>query len=197
MRKHRIALITLLLIADVVRSSGQTTTQIAAPTDVNAVVGVKALFRNGKGEILLVFDDRRQAWEVPGASHQGQSTTKDLMNALALDLGITYEGYRLGGLFTYHNPQRGITILRPYYMGRFQDYIDGKGFKDRQKTKWFSLSEAKKIILYPASILIVEKLVREPTRVWGGAFEEYGYTSPMTDRGAVKFRIIEDFYRLK
>jgi hypothetical protein len=33
--------------------------------------------------------------------------------------------------------------------------------------------------------------------MWGGAFEESGSTSPMTDRGAVKFRIIEDFYPLK
>ena len=197
MRKHRIAVITLLLIAYVVQTPGQTTTQTVAPTDVNAVVGVKALFRNEKGEIVLVFDDNRKAWEVPGTSHQGEATTKDLMNVLARDLGITYGDYQLGGLFTYHNPQRRTTIVRPYYMGRFRGYIDGKGFRDREKMKWFSFSEAKKIILYPASILIVGKLLREPTRVWGGAFEEYGYTSPMTDRGAVKFRIIEDFYRLK
>lgn len=197
MRRHKIVLISLLLIAWVVAVPGQTPNQTAAPTDVNAIVGVKVLFINGKGEILLVFDDRRQAWEVPGSTQQGQATTRDLINAVARDLGITYNDYRLGGLFTYHNPQRGTTIVRPYYTARVQAYVNGKGFRDNQKTNWFGFYEAKKIILYPASILIVEKILREPSKVWGGAFEEYGYTSPMIDRNAVKFRIIENFYRLK
>ncbi|HEV2841020.1 MAG TPA: hypothetical protein VGW39_06840 [Chthoniobacterales bacterium] len=196
MPRHHGALIALLLIAPVASAQGQTATEPTKPAERNAVVGVKALFQNESDEILLVFDDRRQAWEVPGTSHEGKLTTSNLMEAMARDLGITCGGYQLGGLFTYHNPQTGTTILRPYFRARFLDYIDGAGFKEGEKTKWFSLTEAKKVIPYPASVLIVEKLLDQPERVWGGAFEEYGYTSPMTDRAAVKFRIIEDFYPL-
>lgn len=116
---------------------------------------------------------------------------------MARDVGITYEDFRLGGVFTYHNPQTGTTIVRPYYTARFRSYLDGTGLKEGDKAKWFTLSKAKKVIPYPASVRIIEKLLREPAQVWGGAFEEYGYTSPMTDRSSVKFRIIEDFYRLK
>lgn len=165
--------------------------------NVNASVGVKALFQNDREEILLVFDDRRQAWEVPGTAHEGQATMRNLMDTMAQEIGITYGDYRLGGLFTYHNPQSGATIVRPYYTAKFRGYIDGKGFKDGEKTRWFGFSEAKKVIPYPASVRIVEKLLGEPTTIWGGAFEEHGYTSPMTERTVVKFRIIEDFYQLK
>lgn len=197
MPRHHGAVIALLLIAPIASALGQAAPEPAKPAERNAVVGVKALFQNANGEILLVFDDRRQAWEVPGMSHEGKLTTSNLMDALARDLGITYRDYRLGGLFTYHNPQTGTTIVRPYFRARFRDYLDGTGFKDGAKSKWFNLIEAKKVIPYPASVLIVEKLLGQPERVWGGAFEEYGYTSPMTDRAAVKFRIIEDFYSLK
>ncbi len=193
MQKPSGALIALLLIAAVVPALAQTPAEPAKPV----VVGVKALFRNAKGEILLVFDERRQAWEVPGTSHEGNLTSRNLVDGVARDLGITCDDYQLGGLFTYHNPQTGATILRPYYTARFRDFLGGSAFKDAHKTKWFSLAEAKKVIPYPASVLIVEKLLSEPERVWGGAFEESGYTSPMTDRGAVKFRITENFYPLK
>lgn len=191
------ALTVLLLIASAASAPGQTATQPAKPAERPAAVGVKALFQNAKGEILLVFDDRRQAWEVPGTSHEGTLTTNNLIDTLARDLGIRCEDCQLGGLFTYLNPQTGTTILRPYFKARFRDYIAGTGLKDGEKTKWFGLTEAKKVIPYPASVLIVDKLLGQPERVWGGAFEEYGYTSPMTDRAAIKFRIIEDFYPLK
>ena len=163
----------------------------------NAVVGVKAMFRNEKDEILLVFDDRRQAWEVPGTTHQGQATARNLIDALASELGITYTGLGLRGLFTYHNPQTGTTIVRPYYTAQFRGFLDGKALKDSVKSKWFSLAEVKKVVPYPASVQIVDKLSRQPEHVWAAAFEEYGYTSPMTDRTAVKFRVLEDFYELK
>src|ERR1044072_3804762 len=165
--------------------------------DVNATVGIKALFQNDRGEILLVFDDRRQAWEVPGVAHQGQSTLKNLMDTIARETGITYGDYRLGGLFTYHNPQSGTTIVRPYFTAKFRGYVAAKGFADGEKAKWFSLTGASKVIPYPASVRIVEKLLRNPERIWAAAFEEYGYASPMTDRASVKFRIIEDFYQLR
>lgn len=162
----------------------------------SATVGVKALFRNDKDEILLVFDERRQAWEVPGSSHQGQATARQVIDALALDLGITFTQLRLGGLFTYHNPETDTTIVRPYYMAQFLSYLEGKSSKDTTKSKWFSLAEARKVIPYPASVQIIDRLLREPAHVWAAAFEEYGYTSPMTARPAVKFRVLEDFYQL-
>jgi hypothetical protein len=157
----------------------------------NAVVGLKVLIRNDKNEILLVYDDRRQAWEVPGSTHQGEATVRNVIDMVASEFGITYAGLRLGGLFTYHNPETGTTIVRPYYTAQV------RGSKDVEKSKWFSLAEAKKVIPYPASVQIIEKLSSEPEHVWGAAFEEYGYTSPMTDRSAVKFRVLEDFYVLK
>jgi hypothetical protein len=191
------ARVVLPLLALIVPAFAQSPTASPKPEELKADVAVKILFRNPAQEILLVFDDRRQAWEVPGMFHQGPVTLMNLIDAVARDVGITYENCRLGGVFTYHNPQTGATIVRPYYTARFHRYLDGNGFKDGDKTKWFTLSEAKKVIPYPASVRIVEKLLREPAQVWGGAFEEYGYTSPMTDRSSVKFRIIEDFYRLK
>jgi hypothetical protein len=157
----------------------------------NAVVGFKVLFRNSKDEILLVYDDRRQAWEVPGATQQGDATVRNVVDVVANELGVPYAGLRLGGLFTYHNPQTGTTIVRPYYTAKVE------GSKNRAKSKWFSLAEAKKVIPYLASVQIIEKLSRDPNHVWGAAFEEYGYTSPMLDRSSVKFRVLEDFYVLK
>jgi metallo-beta-lactamase class B len=186
-----------LLDTNTIQAPVQSFAEAAKAANVNATVGVKALFQNDRDEVLLTFDDHRQAWEVPGTTHQGRATLRDLMDTVAQEIGITYGEYRIGGLFTYHNPQSGTTIVRPYYRARFRRYINSKGFTDGTKTKWFSLREAKKVIPYPASVRIVEKLLRDPARVWGGAFEEYGYTSPMTDPGAVKFRIIEDFYQLK
>lgn len=162
----------------------------------NAAVGLKVMFRNDKDEIMLVFDDRRQAWEVPGATHQGQATTKQMIDSVARDLGITFTDLRLGGLFTYHNPESGTTIVRPYYTARLRGSLEGSGVKVEAKTKWFSPAEATKAIPYRASVQIIEKLMREPEHVWAAAFEEHGYTSPMTDHTNVKFRVIEDFYRL-
>lgn len=163
----------------------------------DAVVGVKIIFRNDKDEILLVYDDRRQAWEVPGGSHQGQATAKNLIDTLASELGISYTRLRLGGLFTYHNAEKGTTIVRPYYTAESRGVPDARSSKDVVKSKWFSLAEAKKVIPYPASVQIIERLSRQPEHVWAAAFEEYGYTSPMTDRTAVKFRVLEDFYELR
>ena len=163
----------------------------------NAVVGVKVIFRNDKGEILLVFDDRRQAWEVPGGSHQGQATARNLIDTLASELGISYTDLRLGGLFTYHNAESGTTIVRPYYTAEFRGFLETGSSKEVVKSNWFNLAEAKKVIPYPASVQILERLSRQPEHVWAAAFEEYGYTSPMTDRTAVKFRVLEDFYELK
>ena len=164
--------------------------------NTNAVVGVKALFRNGKDEILLVFDDRRQAWEVPGTTHQGQLTVRNVVDAVARDLGISYTDLRLGGLFTYHNPESGTTIVRPYYTARFRGDPEEMSANNKVKSKWFSPAEATKVIPYPASVQIIDRLLRAPDHVWAAAFEEYGYTSPMTDRTVVKFRVLEDFYRL-
>lgn len=192
----RLILQTLLFL--IVATLAATPTPSVAPEpkkeNPSATVGVKALFRNDKDEILLVFDERRQAWEVPGSSHQGEATARQVIDALALELGITFTELRLGGLFTYHNPETGTTIVRPYYMAQLRGLLEGK--RDTPKSKWFSLADAKKVIPYPASVQIIERLFREPAHVWAAAFEEYGYTSPMTERTAVKFRVLEDFYRL-
>ena len=62
--------------------------------------------------------------------------------------------------------------------------------------RWVTGSDASRQIPYPASARIVERIVTQPKHVWGGTFEEYGYTSP-SDRSKIRFRVIEDFYRLE
>jgi hypothetical protein len=169
--------------------------------DRTSVVNAKVLIRNRAGEMLLVFDERREAWEVPGISPEGQATVRNVIDSVAADLGVVVTDRRLGGLFTYHNPT-GRTILRPYYTARFERHAVGRALRDPVlrdpvKSRWFSFDEARKAILYPASVRIVEKLTREPRQVWGGAFEEHGYASPMTPQTRVFFRVVEDFYPLR
>jgi len=58
--------------------------------------------------------------------------------------------------------------------------------------KWFSLENRLKEIKHPASVKIVEKIMKSPKNVWAATFEEYGYTNPV-DTSKIKLRLVEDF----
>lgn len=159
-------------------------------------VGAKVVFFDDRQRILLVFDEARQAWEIPGTAPEGTVTVRELVDGMAGEFGLSFDRLELRGLFTYHNPQTSRTILRPYFAARFRTFIDGHGFRPGQRLQWFALDDALSAIPYPASRLILKKIMREPRDVWGAAFEEYGYASPMTPETRVTFRIVEDFYKL-
>lgn len=78
---------------------------------------------------------------------------------------------------------------------RFSGFINGKNFDQAAQYKWVDVKDVRKTIFYPASVMIVEKIMQEPKTVWAAAFEEFGYTNPMIDASKVKFRVIEPFYK--
>lgn len=147
---------------------------------------------NDLNQVLLVYDKNYDAWELEGANYRGSITLKKLLDSVTLNLGIKYDNYKLGGIFSYHNPKRYKVVLKQYYIVHFANYINGKSFKDSSQTKWVSVEEARKIIPYPTMVLILNQLIEQPNKVWGGAFEEYNY-KPLKD---IKWRVVESFYAL-
>ena len=155
----------------------------------------KVLFVNDKKEVLLGFDNRRKAYEVPSnGTIRGPIDFKTYIDTIAKELGITYKTYRLGGTFTYIFPKEYATYIRPYFVVKISGYTNGQGISD-STYKWFPVSEAIKEIKYPASSKIVEKIMKNPKQVWTATFEEYGYTNPV-DVSKIKFKIIQDFYQI-
>jgi hypothetical protein len=145
----------------------------------------------------LIFDANRQAWEVPGTHYTGPITFKNLADSVAKEYGIKYKKFKLAGLFTYHYPTQYKVVIRPYFTMLFTDFVNGESFREGSRIQWFDPKKIKQVLLYPASVLIVEKIIGDPKTVWAGAFEEYGYTNPMTDPTVVKFRVVEPLYQLK
>jgi hypothetical protein len=124
----------------------------------------------------------------------GPISYKSYIDSTAKDMGVTHQGFRLGGLFTYIFPNAYSTYLRPYFVVKFSGYVNGKNLND-SSYQWFSFADAIKEIPYPASSKIVEKILLEPKTVWGATFEEYGYTNPV-DPAKIKFKILEPFFKL-
>jgi|tagenome__1003787_1003787.scaffolds.fasta_scaffold20110247_1 hypothetical protein len=153
----------------------------------------RVLFVHGHDHVLLIFDKNRQAYEVPGVGAMtGGASFKSYFVALARDLGVSYKSPRLGGIFTYVS--EGKSVISPYFVAEFDGYLNGERLANRE-AKWFPLSEALKEIKYPASAMIVERIMKDPGTVWGASFEESGYTNPI-DPAKITFRVIEQFYRL-
>ena len=165
------------------------------PADSISSTFPKFLVRNEKGQVLLVYDTDRQAWEVPGLQYAGPISFKNSVDKAAKEFGISYDQMGLGGLFTYHYPYRYKTVIRPYFTMHFTGFLDGKDFSQIASFKWFDTKDIEKVILYPASAMIVKQIIQYPKTVWSAAFEEYGYTNPMTDPSKIKFRVIEPFYK--
>ena len=155
----------------------------------------KILFVNDKKEVLLGFDNRRKAYEVPSnGTIRGPINFRTYIDTIAKELGITYKSYRLGGVFTYIFPKEYATYIRPYFVIRITGFTNGQNISD-SSYKWFPLVDALKEIKYPASSKIVEKIMKNPKQVWTATFEEFGYTNPV-DVSKIKFRVIEDFNKI-
>ncbi|MDQ6757799.1 MAG: hypothetical protein M3004_12780 [Bacteroidota bacterium] len=155
----------------------------------------KVLIVNNKKEILLAFDDNRKAYEVPSiGTMDGPISIKSYIDKTAKRIGITYKSFRLGGIFTYIFPDKYRTLIRPYFVVQFRNFSNGQNFSDTSY-KWFSLDNALKKIPYPASTKIIKKILAASKNVWAATFEEYGYTNPV-DKSKIKFKIVEDFYKL-
>ena len=172
---------------------------LLAQTAVDSIstVAPKFLISNQKGRILLVFDENRKAWEIPGLQYAGPISFKGLADKAAEEFGIEYKELHLAGLFTYHYPNRYKIVVRPYFSLVFTGFSNGKEFNKAGRFQWCNPDEVKSIVPYPASVMIVEQIIRKPKVLWAGAFEEYGYTNPMTDPSVIKFRVVEPFYKLK
>jgi hypothetical protein len=163
--------------------------------DSISIVFPKVLFTNEKKQVLLYYDNRRNAYEVPSmGTLDGPVSFKSYIDSTAKDMGIMYESFRLGGIFTYLFPNEYSTYIRPYFVVKFKKYATIDGLTD-PAYKWFSYKDAIKQIPYPASAMIVEKLLNHPRTVWGASFEEFGYTNPV-DRSKIKFKILEGFYKI-
>lgn len=166
------------------------------PADSISSTSPKFLVYNEQKQVLLIYDKSRQAWEVPGSQYVGPISFKELVDQAAREFGITYDQIGLGGLFTYHYLTRYKTVIRPYFTMRFSNFINGKNFNQAAQYKWVNIKDVRKTVFYPASVMIVEKIMQEPKTIWAAAFEEFGYTNPMVDASKVKFRVIEPFYKL-
>ena len=152
----------------------------------------KYIFHNDQNEVLLVYDTYYKAWELPGCGYEGPISLNNLMDSLAYHYGITYDSMKLGGIFTYTNPGRYRTSIKPYFAVHFSGYINGNSFRNPKRMKWVGIEEAMKTIPYPTMKLILGQLTKSPRAVWGGAFEEYGYMPPDT----LTWKVVEPFYLL-
>lgn len=164
-------------------------------SDSISIIFPKVLIINDKKQVLLYYDRNRKAFEVPSiGTIDGPISYKAYIDSTAKDMGIKYDGFTLGGLFTYIFPNQYSTFIRPYFVVKFTEYSNGQNLVD-SSYKWFSFSDAVKEIPYPASSKIVEKILFQPKNVWGATFEEYGYTNPI-DKSKIRFRILEEFFKL-
>lgn len=189
MRQFKIVLIFISVMA--------ITDSLFAQTKADSISTVfpKVLLINDKGQVLLYFDNNRKSYEVPSmGTIDGPISYKSYIDSAAKDMGIKYKDFRLGGLFTYIFPKEYSTYIRPYFVVKFSEYSNGRFLADTAY-KWFSFKDAIREIPYPASSKIVEKVLLQPKSVWGATFEEYGYTNPV-DKSKIKFKILEDFFKL-
>lgn len=155
----------------------------------------KVVFVNQNHDVLLYYDDRRQAYEVPSNGFlEGPIDFGKYIDSLAADFGFTYDKIRLGGIFTYIYPKSYSTFIRPYFVVHIKGTSNNNNLKDN-KCKWFPLREALYEIKYPASRMIMEKILKYKKNVWTATFEEYGYTNPV-DEGKIKFKVLSDFMTL-
>lgn len=182
----------LIATVAVALSSGRASAQTAA--DSISITFPKVLVVNRSGDVVLVRDPQRQELEVPGATLEGPLSFKAYVDTLAQEIGVRYSSFRLGGVFSYVVPGRYRSVIRPYFVLQFSGYVNGTALADTS-FRWVKGSDAARKIPYPASARIVERILTQPEHVWGGTFEEYGYTSPL-DRSKIRFRVIEDLYRL-
>lgn len=151
----------------------------------------KILIVNKEQQTLLAYDANRQAYEVPAfGAIRGPVDFDTYVENAAKEIGITYSSYRLGGIFTYVFPDQYRTYIRPYFVVQCTGYVNG-GLAD-SSYKWVACKDAPKLIPYPASAKIVEKVLGLPGKVWMATFEEYGYTNPV-DRGKIVFRVVREF----
>lgn len=155
----------------------------------------KILFVNNADEILLYFDSKRNAYEVPSNGFiEGPIDFGQYIDSLAFDFGLKYKTYTLGGLFTYIYPNSYSTFIRPYFVVKIDTEDNSTPIKDTN-CKWFPLEQALYEIKYPASRKIVNQIMRHPQYVWTATFQEYGYTNPV-DESKIKFTLISDFKKL-
>lgn len=155
----------------------------------------KVLFINNDDELLLYYDNKRNAYEVPSNGFiEGPIDFDQYIDSLANDFGLKYETYTLGGLFTYIYPNSYSTYIRPYFVVKIDVANNQTPIKD-PNCKWFSLDQALNEIKYPASRKIVDQIMRNPQHVWTATFQEYGYTNPV-DESKIKFTLISDFKKL-
>lgn len=183
----------VLVISVSVISVANLSAQTAA--DSISVVFPKVLAVKNKKEVLLYYDARRLAYEVPSiGTLDGPVSYKAYVDSAAKDIGITYKNLRLGGIFTYIYPNEYSTYIRPYFVIQYTGQLDANQIID-SSYKWVPIKEAIELIPYPASSMIVEHILEHPRVVWGATFEEYGYTNPV-DTSKIKFRIIENFFQL-
>lgn len=154
----------------------------------------KVLFVNKNNDVLLYYDERRKAFEVPSNGFiEGPIDFTKYIDILAKDIGLPYEEYRLGGLFTYIYPKSYSTFIRPYFVVNVA--VESNTKLNNPKCKWFAFTDALKEIKYPASRMITEKILTETNSVWMATFEEYGYTNPV-DESKIKFKVLANFSRL-
>lgn len=189
MRQLKFALIVILTFAIKISLFAQT------KADSISIIFPKVLVIKDKKQVLLYYDNNRKSYEVPSmGTIDGPISYKSYIDSTAKDMGIKYKNFRLGGLFTYIFPKEYSTYIRPYFVVKFSAYSNGQALAD-SSYKWFSFEDAIKEIPYPASSKIVEKVLLQPKTVWGATFEEYGYTNPV-DKSKIKFKILEDFFKL-
>ncbi len=195
MKTKRIQLCQTSMLIALFVSINYKTVLAQTKADSISIVFPKVLVTNKQKQVLLVYDNRRKAYEVPSmGTIDGPISYSSYLDTTAKDMGIEYSTFRMGGLFTYIFPKEYSTYIRPYFVVKFTKYVDNKGLAD-PAYKWFSFKDAIQEIPYPASSMIVEKILFQPKVVWGGTFEEYGYTNPV-DKSKIKFKVLEDFFKL-
>src|SRR5262245_58301674 len=87
--------------------------------DSISITWTKYIIMNDRQEVLLCYDEDYKAWELTGCGYEGPITFRNLMDSLADFLGIKYDDYKLGGIFSYFKPNRYRATIKPYYVVHF------------------------------------------------------------------------------
>jgi hypothetical protein len=127
----------------------------------------KLIITNPQKQILLVNWDG--AWELPGDKYSKALSTSKFIESIAFDHGITINSSKIRGLFTFHYTSRPNPTLMQYYTANFQAG-ELKIPADCSNIGWFSKEEALKLIPYFEMKLVLQKILSEKKKIWGGAF---------------------------
>ncbi|NER16601.1 NUDIX hydrolase [Spongiivirga citrea] len=151
----------------------------------------RLIFQNSNNEILVVKIKNTDFWVTPGLYQNSEQTMRQGLDSIAMTYGIKIKELKLNGIFTLNRElnNKKSTSIRNIFTAT---YPGGKLKTPEiiEKTKWVEIDEALTIISFPHINLMLDKVMKEDNKVWGGSLLQF------RDNGSWKSKITEEFYEL-